>query len=81
MEGIGLLFDVLSLARPGALGDGFAEEGHEFADGSTGESRVGGEIALCAELDGGFVLILEDLCGSVRYGGRFEDGAVERTPM
>lgn len=25
------LFDVLSLAGLGALGDGFAEEGHEFA--------------------------------------------------
>ena len=32
-----LLFDVLALAGAGALGDGFAEEGHELAVAGRGE--------------------------------------------
>lgn len=61
VEGITLLFDVLALTGTGALGDGFGEERHEFADGGAGEAGVGGEIALGAEFDGGFGLVFEDL--------------------
>ena len=61
VEGVALLLDVLSLARGGALGDGFGEEGHEFADAGAGEAGVGGEVALGAEFDGGFGFVLEDL--------------------
>lgn len=38
VERVGLLFDVLSLTGLCALGDGFAEEGHELADGAAGEA-------------------------------------------
>ncbi len=61
VEGVGLLFDVLALARASALGDRFAEEGHEFADAAAGEAGVGGEVAFGAEFYGGFVFIAEDL--------------------
>lgn len=53
-EGRTFLFDVLPLAGLGALGDGLAEEGHEFAvaDGwgvssvSRGLGRGSGEVYL-----------------------------------
>ena len=63
MEGVGLLFDVLTLAGTGSLGDGFAEKRHKLADAGAGEAGVGGEVALGAEFDGGLVLVLEDLVG------------------
>ena len=61
VEGVGLLFDVLTLARAGSLRDGFAEERHEFADAGAGEAGVGGEVAFGAEFDRGLFLVFEDL--------------------
>ena len=63
VEGIALLLDVLPLAWGGTLRDGLGEEGHELANGSASEAGVGGQVALGAEFDGGFALILEDLLG------------------
>ena len=61
VEGVGLLFHVLTLAGAGAFGDRFAEEGHEFADAGAGEAGVGGEVAFGAEFDCGLFLVFEDL--------------------
>jgi hypothetical protein len=61
VEGVRLLLDVLTLARPRAFGDRFAEERHEFADAGAGEARVAGEVAFGAEFDGGLFLVFEDL--------------------
>lgn len=44
VEGVGLLLDVLALARLCALGDGLGKEGHELADAGAGEARVLGEV-------------------------------------
>lgn len=80
VEGVRLLFDVLSLAGPCALRDGLGEEGHEFADAGAGEAGVGGEIAFGAEFDGGLVFIAEDLvCIVSREGWWGWQGS--RTPM
>ena len=86
VEGIALLLDVLALTRVRALGDGFAEERHEFADAGAGEAGVGGEVALGAEFDGGFAFVLEDLANtSSAYGFRVDCvgclGGRVRTPM
>ena len=61
VEGVRLLFYVLSLPWSCAFRDGFGEEGHEFAHAAACEAGVGGEVAFGAEFDGGFVFILEDL--------------------
>lgn len=61
VEGVGLFFDVLALAGPGALGDGFGEEGHEFADAGAGEAGVGGEVAFGAEFYCGLGFVLQYL--------------------
>ncbi len=61
VEGVALFFDVLSLAGLGALGDGFGEEGHEFADGGAGEAGVGGEVAFGGQFDCWFGFVFEDL--------------------
>ena len=78
VESIGLLFDILSLARSGAFGDGFGEDAHEFADAATGEAGEGGQVALGAEFDGGFVFILEDLLNVRSEGGGRGGGCVRR---
>lgn len=61
VEGVGLLFDVLALARLGAFGDRLCEEGHELADTGAGEAGVAAQVAFGAQLDGRLVFILEDL--------------------
>ena len=61
VEGVGLLFDVLSLARLGAFGDRLCEERHELADTGAGEAGVAAQVAFGAQLDGRLVFILEDL--------------------
>ena len=78
VERVALLLDVLSLSGFRAFRDGFAKEGHEFADGGAGEAGVGGEVALGGEFDGGFGFVLEDLSGEevsvVVEEGSGEDG-------
>jgi hypothetical protein len=56
-----LLFDVLPLARSGAFGDGFAEEGHELAHAGAREAGVGAQIAFRAEFDRRLLLVLQYL--------------------
>ena len=82
VESVGLLFDVLALAGARALGHGFGEEGHEFADGGAGEAGVGGEVALGAEFDCGFGFVFEDLVSIVnRWRLRSEGCMMRLTPM
>jgi hypothetical protein len=61
VEGVGLLFDVLSLAGLGAFGDGLCEERHELADTGAGEAGVAAQVAFGAQLDGWLFFILQDL--------------------
>ena len=61
MEGVGLFFDVLTLAGFGALGDGFGEDCEELADRGASEAGEGGEVAFGGEFDCGLTFVAEDL--------------------
>lgn len=69
VEGVGLFLDVLPLARLGAFGNGFGEDGEELADVGAGEAREGGEVTFGGEFDCGFGFVAEDLVWSLGQGG------------
>ena len=60
-----LLFDTLTLAGLGALGDGFAEHGHEFGVFASGEAGKLAELILAAQLDSGCLGVVQNLQGEV----------------
>lgn len=59
VEGVLLLFDILSLAWLCAFRHGLCEHGEEFAYAASCEAGEGGELGLGAELDCGLVFISE----------------------